>query len=660
MSNQPEQTTGSRWRRAGVRGALVAIAASGVALVAACSDALDEPSALTQALEPKTNEVMMNANNPLDYATACGLGGPPDIRLPELGTAAAPIRGIVDKTQVGALTSGGWTLIQHFDADVKCLATSTNLMANLWHKNSGGRDWYYLYRYQDPDPTKMQSTLNGVLGFNATSICALDAKLTAALPPGDMTNLFYAGQFNDTTKMDDCSDCHVAGYIAPRPKTLAVAEGNNKKNKFPWLKVQWLPKWTAFTTAFGPVWELGQPTTLPWTSGAGPALVAPPNECQTCHGASWIPARSRDPGTYCDTVFASAFDPNGSMTLAGNAFTDSVACKTFIKGIGCGAGRPGMAADLTSLCPMPAAAPAPMVNDRRMQIQTIQVVSSTAVNIVPMHNPDVLWDLGATTALGNPWVDTLQVWGGPVPGSTTSPMGPTVTVDPDALPSSLPVTGLTPGTTYQFQLQMVDGDGATSFGPLFTVTTPGVDVEPAGHSIAGTLLSGTQAVFTIGSGTVRCTASQVSGTIPATGNPGDPIAVPLSAPTFTSCVAQFGSFSLPATLTTSSANGDFLFEEGCGTNPTFHLPKGGERITASVLGATCTITVAPAGAVDVPATWTNGSPSTLAVSGAVPVATTGGFPCPSATSVTFSAGYAVTDVTAPGSNVTVTKIGCSP
>ncbi len=653
MVNQPKQTTRSRWRRAGYRGAQIVVAAGSLAVIATCSDDRGDTSALIQALAPKTNEVLANADSPAKYATACGLGDDPDVTLPALGTADAPIRGTTDTDQEGKLTSYGWTLLKHFDASPADLAVSTDKMANLWRKTKGGRDWYYLYRYTDPDPTKAQNTLNGILGFNATSICAFDNG-SAATPPVDMTALYYAGQLdNKPDQMDDCSNCHVAGYIAPRKKSYGVA----KRNK-------WLPQWTTYSAAFGPVWELGQATSTDlWTSGAGAALVTPPKECQEeCHESNWVPARNRDKNAYCDAVFAAAFDTtNGVMFKTGNTFADSTTCTKFIYDIGCGDKRTNGGADLTTLCPLPPAppaAPAPMVNDIRMQIQRIEVVSSTAVDIVPMHNPDLLWDFAGTTSPGDPWVDTLQVWGGRYPGSTTSPMGPTVTVDPDALPPSLSVTGLTPGATYQFQLQMGDTDGAMSFEPLATVTMPGIDMEPAGDTMAGALLSGTQAVFTLGTVTLRCNASSISGTIPATGNPGDPVNVALGAPVFTSCVAQLAGISVAVTVTTNSANGSFLVEDGCANNgPAFHIPQGGATFTAHVLGATCTIAVA--GAVDVPATWTNGSPSTLAISGSVPVSTSGGFPCPSATSATFSASYAVTDVTAPGANVTVTR-SCGP
>jgi hypothetical protein len=438
---------------------------------------LDE-NFVRQAATPTGNEVMPNADTATKYAVACGLGSTPDLTLPALGTAATPIRGTNDATQVGKLVSNGWTLVEHFNAAPLCLASLASLKGNLWHKNKGGRDWYYLYRYGDADPTKVTRNLNGILGYDDTSICAFD-KIATALPPGDITDLYFAGQFdNDRKKMDDCSDCHVTGYNAPRLKMLGVAKGNNKANDFPWLTAKWLPRWKKYAAAYGPVWKLGKATVVDkWTSGAGAALVAPPNECQTCHGASWIPTRKTDRGFFCESVFKTAFDANGSMSKEGNDFADNATCKAFINAIGCGPGRPGMAPDLTTLCPAPPPAPAPpamaMVNDRRMLIQGVQFVSATTVNVVPGHNLSMLWDMSAMFALGDPWVDTLQVWGGPYPGSTTSPLTSEISVaGPAMLPGYLQVTGLTPGMTYQLQLRVRDTDTSVSFEPIVIITMP--------------------------------------------------------------------------------------------------------------------------------------------------------------------------------------------
>jgi hypothetical protein len=77
-----------------------------------------------------------------------------------------------------------------------------------------------------------------------------------------------------------------------------------------------------------------------------------------------------------------------------------------------------------------------------------------------------------------------------------------------------------------------------------------------------------------------------------------------------------------------------------------------------VLGITCTATSAPNGAASVTGTWTNHIPPPALpilklTSASVPVKTTGGFPCPSATSGTISATYAVSDTTDPTQFITV-------
>ena len=453
--------------------AVVSVAA--LALAAGCRGEppeLDARSAeVTTLAAPRPPVVMPNADTPAKYAAACGLTG----SLPALGTAAAPVRGINDVTKVGVLASNGWTLIEHFDKDSVCLASAATLFANLWHKNEGGRDWYYLYRYADPDPTKVQGNLNGILGFDADSICAFD-RIDAATPPADIAYLYYAGQFDNVrAKMDDCSDCHVMGYNAPRSKTFFVAKGNTDGKK-PYLTARWIGAWKRYAADFGPVWMLGKATAVDaWTSSAGAALVAPPAECDTCHGTKWAPTRNRQPGMYCEAVFAKAFDGNGSMTKEGSPFSDNATCKQFLSDIGCGPGRPGGGADLSAgLCPAPFAPllSGPIVNDQRIYIASVYPISAGAVEVEPAHNSGIAWVNGLTSLAGDPWVSALQVWGGPYPGSSTAPLSAAVSVgDPDFLPGAIPVA-LSPGGTYQLQLKIFDVDGTSSFSPLQIVTMP--------------------------------------------------------------------------------------------------------------------------------------------------------------------------------------------
>lgn len=188
--------------------------------------------------------------------------------------------------------------------------------------------------------------------------------------------------------------------------------------------------------------------------------------------------------------------------------------------------------------------------------------------------------------------------------------------------------------------------------PAFASCPPGtlVDVEPAGDSIAGDLKPGSGgAKFTLGLITVTCNVSHTSGVIPVAGNPGDPVTGTLTAPTFTSCTTNVG---LSATVMTNSTNGSWTLSATCGGQATLHIPQAGAKTTVGG----CTITVAPNGAVNVPAMWTNGSPSMLKITNAsLPISKTG-FGCPSGTTASFSATYNITDTTDPSEDVTVTEV----
>lgn len=188
-------------------------------------------------------------------------------------------------------------------------------------------------------------------------------------------------------------------------------------------------------------------------------------------------------------------------------------------------------------------------------------------------------------------------------------------------------------------------------GPAFAQSCPagtGVDVEPAGDSIAGNLASGVQAVFTAGSITVRCNTSRTTGVIPIAGNPGDPVSGVVTPPTFTSCSSNIG---FTPTTTTNSTNGAWTLAATCGGQARLRIPRAG----AVTRVATCTITVAPTAAVNVPATWTNGSPSRLTIDANVPIARSG-FGCPNVSTARFRATYNITDTTDPSETVTVTEV----
>src|SRR5262249_30883097 len=154
---------------------------------------------------------------------------------------------------------------------------------------------------------------------------------------------------------------------------------------------------------------------------------------------------------YCTSVFEKAFDTNGSMLKQGNKFATAADCNAFVAALGCN----------TSICATAvAAAPLPRVNETTLLVGDIKAIDSTTVQITPTQNPANTWVAGVTSAIGDPWVASVQVWGAPYTGSpiSTSPMTGVVSIsNPDA-PSPILVTGLTPNTQYIFQLNTTDSD----------------------------------------------------------------------------------------------------------------------------------------------------------------------------------------------------------
>lgn len=186
--------------------------------------------------------------------------------------------------------------------------------------------------------------------------------------------------------------------------------------------------------------------------------------------------------------------------------------------------------------------------------------------------------------------------------------------------------------------------------PAFAQSCPagtGVDVEPAGDNIAGDL-AGVNAIFTAGAISVSCANSHTSGTIPTANNPAAVVTGVLAPPTFTSCTSNIG---LAATTTTNNTNGNWELDISCGGQASLHVPRAG-AVTRLL---TCTITVAPTAAVDIPATWTNGAPGTLTVSATLPISRSG-FGCPNVNTATFTATYNITDTSNPTVNVTATEV----
>lgn len=155
-------------------------------------------------------------------------------------------------------------------------------------------------------------------------------------------------------------------------------------------------------------------------------------------------------------------------------------------------------------------------------------------------------------------------------------------------------------------------------------------VTPSGTAFTA---SSSNVSFKLGTATVTCTASSTSGTTPAAC--GTPLCVTVSNPTFTGCKVNASGFTFNATLTSNSTNGPWQFcLAATGPTGSLKIPAGGVHSSASVLGATCTATSGAATTVSGP--WSNTTSSVVFTNQSVPVTTTGGFPCPSATTASFS------------------------
>jgi hypothetical protein len=159
-------------------------------------------------------------------------------------------------------------------------------------------------------------------------------------------------------------------------------------------------------------------------------------------------------------------------------------------------------------------------------------------------------------------------------------------------------------------------------------------VTPTGPFTA----SSTNVSFKLGTATVTCTGSSTSGNAQSSGS-GQPISGSISNPTFTGCTVNASGFRFSATCTSNSTNGSWSLSASSGGAAGLTIPQGGVHCTASVLGQNCTADSTPAGSATVSGTWSNTNSSASFSNQSVPVQTSGGFPCPSATSTTFSATY---------------------
>lgn len=147
----------------------------------------------------------------------------------------------------------------------------------------------------------------------------------------------------------------------------------------------------------------------------------------------------------------------------------------------------------------------------------------------------------------------------------------------------------------------------------------------------------TKVIFKIGTTTLTCSNATTTFVVQpppnnCESNPGGPLFIPLaSPPTFTGCQINSSGFTASATIT---ASGTWQFGlSDVGPTGELIIPQNGLKVTANILGSTCTTI---AGSATVVGTWSNTSSAATFTNQSVPVRTSGGFPCPSGTSATFS------------------------
>lgn len=176
-------------------------------------------------------------------------------------------------------------------------------------------------------------------------------------------------------------------------------------------------------------------------------------------------------------------------------------------------------------------------------------------------------------------------------------------------------------------------------------------VTPAGDHFTVSLPPGNKATFKIGASTVTCSQSAFSGSVPtAPANQNTTVVVPVTTPTFNNggtspCTTSlFGATSNAPVV----ASGSWSFGFGT-TTATLSESGGNIQITLMAAGGTCAVTIGPVGSLAFSGTWTNGvsggAPHWTVANTTLPAHITGGFACPTVTSVVFSEIYVVTDTT---------------
>lgn len=189
---------------------------------------------------------------------------------------ARAVRG--DHTRAIGAVSNGWTLVQKFNANAVDLAVTQTKRASLWHRARGGWNYWYLFRFNAAAPMGA-GTANGILAFKevggVVKACGWD-KFEPPASPTDFHDLSYAGQVpvfpNAGGQMDDCSNCHVHAYVAPRVKTFDVA----MDPAFLWMRNIWKPAGARFGAAEkGVDWIVGPKEGTPPTCSKGLGSAEP-------------------------------------------------------------------------------------------------------------------------------------------------------------------------------------------------------------------------------------------------------------------------------------------------------------------------------------------------------------------------------------------------
>lgn len=143
--------------------------------------------------------------------------------------------------------------------------------------------------------------------------------------------------------------------------------------------------------------------------------------------------------------------------------------------------------------------------------------------------------------------------------------------------------------------------------------------------------------FSLGGATVNCTTT-VKFTPPAGAascTPPDPICVNADSVAFSGCSGSIFGFNFTAALSVPTGCTWQVCISGDGGSASLKIPQNCLKATATIGGSNCTTTAPTGGPKTIAGTFNNASSFATFPSQSVPVTTSGGFPCPSATSANF-------------------------